>query len=373
MNSSLISNLNSYGYFTKNEIKEFLGNNINQRAPLNNFLAFDFMKYHKLFSATQSIHKRNSFNINNSKLFQRSKMKRKIRYRSKRKYGIYEKSMDKKNLVEDNQMKAIFEFLCENFSNINENQSNTIKKIDYLTDLILNTSKTNNKIENQSFEIINNIKNQDQFDYFSFRLNNLSLNYHLNSIKPNILNSRLNKELGNSDKNLENNSESPNFNKAKEEKITMQMKINDEKISNRNSNPCKNNVFNDNLINANNFDNYRSNQIIYIENDIKRTNTEMISKDIVERRFSVEEEMNTILTDNNNSNFSDIETLKNNFKGDNLNNSSMKENTIERVISEVASSSNFSMQDSNIDSQGKTSLIFKKKSKKLEGLTSRTT
>ena len=45
MNSSLISNLNSYGYFTKNEIKEFLGNNINQRAPLNNFLAFDFMKY----------------------------------------------------------------------------------------------------------------------------------------------------------------------------------------------------------------------------------------------------------------------------------------------------------------------------------------
>ena len=110
--------------------------------------------------------------------------------------------------------------------------------------------KNDYEIENQTFNIISNKISHDQFDYFSFRLKDLSLNYNLNTIFQNSLNSALNKGLVNSEIIIEGvSNESPHFNPSKDEIINSHLKKNELLITHINRYSINNNVFAENLKN----------------------------------------------------------------------------------------------------------------------------
>jgi len=112
----------------------------------------------------------------------------------------------------------------------------------------------------------------------------------------------------------------------------------------------KSNIFIENLTNEQR--NPQSQNLALSDNEMELGRTKQNQKQ--PRKFSADEENNMMFNENHNSlsHFNEIETLKRNFN-DNDNNltSSLKENALEKF--EVASSSNFSNQESITSSQEK--------------------
>jgi hypothetical protein len=256
------------------ELRELLGNNINPKDSNNKFLIIDFIKFNKLMSSSQNISRRKSFNLNNFKLFGRTCKNKIIRYPNKKRVCRHIKTVKiERKLNENDELYSIAYFIVENINVIQESQSNTNKKIDYLINLINCFSKNDYEIENQTFNIISNKISHDQFDYFSFRLKDLSLNYNLNTIFQNSLNSALNKGLVNSEIIIEGvSNESPHFNPSKDEIINSHLKKNELLITHINRYSINNNVFAENLKNEDLFKNLgKWNDVFDTKNINKKT------------------------------------------------------------------------------------------------------
>ena len=224
---------------------------------------------------------------------------------------------------------------------------------------------------------------KSQVDFFSFRLKDLSINYHLNSISPNLLRTSLEKENNKPLLTETGKTETPNFLRI-EKSIHFFEKPNNnsiEKTLDNVTNNAEQNVFFQNLNNnikitsneaQNNYPNFNPNykrkktfeNYKIVKNEIsnnhnKSANDIILKKeDKPERKLSLDNDNvgESILNDNNSfSNGSEIDILRRDFsencniktlENNNLNNISVSNLEAEKTCSEVSSSNNYSIQES---------------------------
>ena len=275
-------------------------------------------------------------------------------------------------------------YIVQNFQKISSILGKTNKKLDLLLDAEKKLSLTKQNIIALEYgPEIYSTNPKSQVDFFSFRLKDLSINYHLNSISPNLLRTSLEKENNKPLLTETGKTETPNFLRI-EKSIHFFEKPNNnsiEKTLDNVTNNAEQNVFFQNLNNKikitsneaqNNYPNFNPNykrkktfeNYKIVKNEIsnnhnKSANDIILKKeDKPERKLSLDNDNvgESILNDNNSfSNGSEIDILRRDFsencniktlENNNLNNISVSNLEAEKTCSEVSSSNNYSIQES---------------------------
>jgi hypothetical protein len=321
-------------------------------------------------------------------------------YKIEKKHG---KKFSLKNSSKKSLSSNIAFYIIDNFTKITDfinkkNGKHVCAKTNRKHDIVL---QKENIIALEYTQNITSAHSKSQVDFFSFRLKDLSLNYHLNSISPNLLRTSFDKD----NKTILNDTQltqSPNFlqNDKTMNYLENQFTHQNEKTFDQVDNRINQNVFSENLDNniknsasegikktyfnlgSSGFKRTKTIESYKIIQESNQTHHSKSANDILlkdpktERKYSNEcnENGESMLNDNNSvSNGSEIDMLKREFAensgnlnkgGDvnsNMNNISVSNLEAEKTCSEVSSTNNFSIQESG------SSNISQERFKKIRG------